>query len=875
MKISEEDYLAHYGTPRHSGRYPWGSGEDPYQRSINFLEEGKRLKKEEGFTDTEVARAFGMTTTEYRAQKSIARNEKRAADIAMAQRLRDKGYSKIAAAERMGIPESTYRGLLKPGEKDKIDVLTATSNMLRDQVNEKGYIDVGSGVELSPRLGVSRTRLNTALAVLQDEGYNIQYVNIKQVGTGKMTKRKVLALPGDRKEQWQELIKNPDKIQLIDKHSEDGGRSYLGLEPVKSIDSKRVKVVYSEDGGDKADGVIYVRPGVEDISLGKSRYAQVRIAVDDTHFLKGMAMYKSDLPDGVDLAFNTKKSKSEVATDLDAMKPLKDDSDNPFGATITRQSGVMNILNEEGDWQEWSKTLSSQMLSKQTPQLAKTQLDLSVERKQTEFNEIMSLTNPTVRRKLLETFAEGADSAAIQLKAAALPRQQNQVLLPVNTMKPTEVYAPNFENGTRVVLVRFPHGGIFEIPELVVNNKHRDARKLIGEQAKDAIGINSKVGERLSGADFDGDTVLVIPNDRGAIKTAPALEELKNFDPQRSYPGYEGMKVMSPQYKQHQMGDVSNLITDMTLKGATQTELARAVRHSMVVIDAEKHKLNYKQSAKDNGIANLKEKYQGGARRGASTLISRKKRKISVPERKDNFKVDPKTGKKIWIETGASYIDKSGKLVVKESKVNELAEVDDANQLSSGTRIEKLYAGYSNQMKSIANTARREAVNTKGTPYSPSAKAAYSDEVASLNAKLAIALRNAPLERQAQTVANAVFKMKQKANPGMEPDEIKKVKFQALAEARTRIGAGKQHIEITDKEWAGIQAGAISPSKLNSILNNSDLDTVKKLATPRTNTVMSAAMVARAKQMAGQGYTQAEIAGQLGVSASTVSDVIT
>ena len=25
-----DDELMHYGTPRHSGRYPWGSGENPY-----------------------------------------------------------------------------------------------------------------------------------------------------------------------------------------------------------------------------------------------------------------------------------------------------------------------------------------------------------------------------------------------------------------------------------------------------------------------------------------------------------------------------------------------------------------------------------------------------------------------------------------------------------------------------------------------------------------------------------------------------------------------------------------------------------------------------------------------------------------------------
>ena len=33
-----KDILMHYGTPRHSGRYPWGSGENPYQRNGDFYE---------------------------------------------------------------------------------------------------------------------------------------------------------------------------------------------------------------------------------------------------------------------------------------------------------------------------------------------------------------------------------------------------------------------------------------------------------------------------------------------------------------------------------------------------------------------------------------------------------------------------------------------------------------------------------------------------------------------------------------------------------------------------------------------------------------------------------------------------------------------
>lgn len=881
MKISEEDYLAHYGILRRSGRYPWGSGSNPYQRSISFLDEINRLKKEEGLTEPEIARGFGMTSTQLRDLKTIARAEKKAAEVAQAQRLKEKGLSNIAIGEKMGVGESSVRALLKAGEKYEQDVLKSTSEMLKKEVAKKTLVDVGAGVELNPRIGISRTKLNAALTRLKDEGYEVHRVKFEQAGTGHMTEYKVLAPPGwTQKDVW----KNRYDIQSIEHYSDDGGRSFLGLEPPKSLSSKRIKVNYDEDGGSDADGVIYLRPGVDDLSLGKSNYAQVRIAVDGTHFLKGMAMYKHDMPKGVDVIFNTNKSKKDVASDLDAMKPMKTKSkddpsidwDNPFGAVIQPggQRGVLNIVNEEGNWSEWSRTLSSQFLSKQSPKLADTQLKVLREQKKADLDEILSLTNPAVKRKLLEAFADDADASAVNLEAAALSRRQaHHVILPLSKIKPTEVYAPNFNDGERVVLIRHPHGGIFEIPELVVNNKHSEGRKVLGTQARDAIGINAKVAERLSGADFDGDTVIVIPNNKGLVKTAPALAGLKNFDPKKAYPAYDGMKPMTPTAKQHEMGDVSNLITDMTIKRASAAEIARAVRHSMVVIDAEKHNLNYKQSAIDNGIRELKEKYQEGrgARRGASTIVSRATSEKRVPERKQGYRIDPKTGKKIYLETGRTYVNKNGKVVPKTTKSTKLAEVDDAFKLSSGTTIENIYADHSNQLKAMANQARRELVSTKNTPYSPSARKVYSKEVETLNAKLAIAQRNAPRERQAQVIANSVYTQKKRANPDMTPEEQKKIKHQALAEARLRTGANKERVTITPNEWEAIQAGAITNNKLSDILKNADLDQVRQLATPRQPAKMTSAKQRRAEQMSKLGYTQAEIASALGVAPSTIS----
>jgi DNA-binding CsgD family transcriptional regulator len=876
--IPEEDYLAHYGILRKSGRYPWGSGGPENASNKGFLGYVAQLQKE-GLSEAEIATGLGINTTQLRAAKSIARNEERQNNINMATRLKDKGMSTVAIAERMGLPEATVRTLLAPGAKDKADILASTSSMLREQVGSKKYIDIGTGVE--NQLGISQTKLATAVAVLQEEGYKIHYLKVTQLGTGKQTTVKVLTGPDIP---YSEVSANRANIKQIQSFSEDGGRSYIGIQTPLSINSKRVGIRYAEEGGADSDGVIYVRPGVPDVSLGSARYAQVRIAVDGTYYLKGMAMYKDDLPDGVDLLFNTNKKKTE--NKFDAMKAMKDDPDNPFGAVVRQKidpktgkvQSAMNIVNEEGDWDKWSKSLSSQMLSKQSPALAKQQLDMTFERKQREFDDIMALTNPAVRKKLLESYADDVDSAAVHLKAAALPRQRSNVILPINSLSEREIYAPNFRDGERVALIRYPHGGIFEIPELTVNNRHPQARRSLGN-AQDAVGINSKVAERLSGADFDGDTILVIPNNKRQVKTSPALDGLKGFDPQRSYPAYEGMKVMSARTKAIEMGKVSNLITDMTIRGATHQELARAVRHSMVVIDAEKHKLNWKQSEIDNGVPQLKQKYQGSTKAGASTLISRAGASVRIPERKprpagQGGAIDPSTGQKRFVPTGSTYVDAKGRTIVRTVESKRLAETRNAHTLSSGTTIEKVYADHSNRLKDLADKARRTAVNTRLIPYSPSAKKAYENQVSTLRSKLNIAQRNKPLERQAQLLANAIVQAKKDANPDMDPSDLKKIQGLALAEARARTGAGKQRIEISPQEWAAIQAGAISNNTLSQILANSNLDVVKELATPRAKIKMTNAKTNRAKAMLAAGYTQAEIADAVGVSLTTLKEAL-
>lgn len=895
-----DDELMHYGTPRHSGRYPWGSGENPYQSSTGLYGMAKQLKSQ-GMSDKEIAESFGMSTREYKSAYSNAKNEVRAANRAEALRLKDKGYSNTAIGKRMGVNESTVRSWMDEDIAERSSISKNTAKALKSAVDDKKYIDIGGGVE--NQMGISRTALDNAVKMLKDEGYTVHYIQTEQLGTGHKTSIKVLAPPDTT---YSEVWNHKADIEFPGFHSEDKGRTIDKIGKPVSISSKRIKINYAEEGGKDKDGVIELRRGVDDISLGKAKYAQVRIAVDGTHYLKGMAMYRDDMPDGVDIIFNTNKAKGTPMLgekDNSVLKPMKKDQDNPFGATIKgerdlilaqryytdkngkRQQSAINIVNEEGDWNTWRKSLSSQMLSKQSPMLAKKQLKLAYDLKQDEFDSIMKLENPVIRQQLLDKFADGCDSASVHLKAAGLPRQASKVILPFPSMKENEVYAPSFRDGEEVVLIRYPHGGTFEIPRLKVNNKVPDAKKTL-HNAQDAIGINAKVAERLSGADFDGDTVLVIPTSTAKIKTSKPLDGLKDFDPQRDYKAYPGMPEVkgSGFNKQQQMGNVSNLITDMTIKGATPDELARAVRHSMVIIDAEKHNLNYKQSAIDNNIAELKKKYQGGSNRGASTIISRASATAYVPVRKeltntkymtDDEKKRYSKGEKIYRETGETYISKkTGKEIKRISKSTKMAETSDANTLSSGYLIETVYSEHANKLKALANKARAESRSTEYIPYSKEAHVKYKDQVDSLNSKLNIALKNRPLERKAQLIANAKVKNVYAANPDMDSDDLKKLKGRCLTEARLQTGASKQQIKIEPKEWEAIQAGAISTNKLKSIVQNSDLDVLKQLAMPREMRGVTPAQESRIKVLESRGYTLAEIADAVGVSTSTINNVL-
>lgn len=919
-------FLYHYGMPRRSGRYPWGSGENPYQHgSADFISRVEELRKS-GITytdaetgkvytgDTAVAKSLGMSTTQLRARLAVAKNDRRSTQYDQAVSMREDGKTLQEIADTLGLPnESSVRSLLNKDSAERMNKAITTANTLKKLVDEKGIIDVGEGVDTE--LHISKEKLTQALEILQDQGYEVYGFGVPQVtNAGKQTTFKVIAPPGTTYPEVYKMRDSGDIHSVVDYTKNVNGTLLRDApkEPV-SIDSKRVKVVFADEIGPEGfkgvdrDGMIFLKPGVADLDMGASHYAQVRIAVDGTHYIKGMAIYGDPkwFPPGQDIIVNSNKSGPDK---MKAFKSMKEDPDNPFGALIKENGqtmymgadgkmhqSVINKVREEGDWNQWSKELPSQFLGKQSMALIHQQLNLSIADKQDEFDSIKSLNNPTIKKHFLLEFADQCDSDAEKLQAAALPGQRWKVIFSDPSLKPNEIYDPTHTNGEQVAVIRYPHGGPPEIPICTVNNKHASSKSLLGN-APDAIAIHPETEHRLSGADNDGDTVMVIPIGKSRatkIISVDPLPGLKGFEPKDKYGTTErinkdgsitylnkdGKPIKVMKNTENEMGRVSNLVTDMYLKGATSSELARAVRHSMVVIDAEKHHLDYKTSEKKEDIAGLKKKYQahmvdGKMSTGASTLLSRAKSPIQVRETKGQPRINPETGELDWTGkyTNRSYIDKNGKTVFATKASTQMREVKDARKLSSGTDQENAYADYANALKRMANQSRKLFLETGNLKYSKEAKATYAPEVKSLNEKLSRAIANKPRERQAQVLAYSRALAKKQANPDMNGTEYKKLKQIELAKARAEVGSsGKdRRIDITDREWKAIQSGAITENVLSKILDNSDPDALRARATPRATTNLSQAKINKIKTLYSCEYNVADIAKNLHISTSTV-----
>lgn len=931
----------HYGVKRRSGRYPWGSGKEPFQRSGDFLSRVEELEKkgfkfydkETGKTyngSTAIAKHFGMSSTELRVQIALAKNERRAQLVNRARSLKEDGLGASEIARQMGLPnESSVRSLLNEKSAKRTNAAMELADSLKEIVDKKKYVDVGSGVEVE--LGVSKQKLNEALYIMQREGYGVYGLGQRQQTN--LANQTIIQTVCAKGIPYKEAYKAKDRGEvqsLKDYYVPDDGTNRIISSKMAypaSLDSKRLMVNFGDTGtGLEADGTIYIRPGCKDLSLGNSRFAQVRILVDNSRYLKGMAIYKNDLPKGIDVVFNT--NKPESVGKLGALKKIEhdeNDPNNPFGSTVkangqnyyidsdgTKKLGLINKLKEQGDWNNQDNShIASQFLSKQSGKMVRQQLDLTYAEKASEFDELMKLNNRTLKRKKLMEFADKCDSDSADLDASALPRQKWQVLIPVPSLKDNECYAPNFKDGEKLALVRYPHGGIFEIPVVTVNNKQAAAKKLIGPDSVDAIGINAKVASVLSGADFDGDTVIAIPtNSRVKIRTKKPLEGLIGFDPKTDYKLTEGVdykvvkdefgrdkavsmkkgvSVLDKKYTQNQMGIVSNLITDMTIKGADDSELTKAVKHSMVVIDAAKHHLDYRQSEADNDIKTLKQKYQGhyvidkdGNRKykeGASTIISRAGSEVDVIKRvgSPNMDIMRKTGEKVYKQSVETFIDpKTGKERVRMQKSTAMLEVKDANELSSGNEIESYYARYANRLKALARLARKEGSNLPIEKKDPEAAKRYSKEVEELKEALNKVKANKPRERMAQMIAGSRSDAIQNSHPEYSKADMKKIRAQQLQIAREEVGAsGKtSRIKFTDRQWEAIQHRALSDNVVSQLLAASDPETTTKLATPRTNTWLTPVNESRIKAMKLSGFTIAEIAEAMGKSPTTISKVL-
>lgn len=879
----EDEVLLHYGVKRRSGRYPWGSGQDPYNEPGNILRKVDEAKAK-GMAEKDIAKSLAMSTSQLRSAIALAGEERKAAIMDKISGMRKDGASNADIQRETGIPESTIRYYISSKDKVQSHQIENTSQMLKDAIDKNPYLDVGKGVEMD--LNISRHKMDAAVEALKKEGYYEHEVYIPQISGGsKWTIMKVLTKEPD----INVVREHRSEIKPPEDWTEDGGITFQGIHKPINVAWDRLKIKYGDEGGVDRDGLIQMRRNVPDLDMGDAHYAQVRIAMGGTHYLKGMAVYSDDLPAGVDLVFNTNKPSGTPKEKV--LKPLSDNKDNPFGATIKPggQHGALNIVNEEGDWNNWNGSkFSSQFLSKQPLALIKDRLGVTYKSLDDQLGEIKSLTNPQVKKHLLDEFSDGVDTKTQHLKVIGLPKTKGHVLVPFPDMKPNEVYAPNYKDGERVVLIRYPHGGTFEIPELTVNNKYTKARKAIGN-APDAIGIHPSVAHKLSGADFDGDAVYVIPNNDRRIKTSSSLKGLENFDPNIYQVDHKTVK--SDSQKQHMMGKVSNLITDMTIKGASTDEVTRAVRHSMVVIDSVKHQLDWKQSEIDNGIAALRKKYQTrpsvsydpvskqlvtkGKGIGGSTIISRSKTPIELKTTKERYK-DPETGRTLIRNTYSkpvkeTYVDKNGATksrTIGAEKVPLMSLVSDAHILSSGTAKENAYADYVNKLKALSNSARKTSQSILPAKVDKNAAKVYSEQVNMLKTKLHISQANAPRERRAQIIANTTYSKNVKSD--MTSDQKKKLKSQALAAARVKAGAKRTEIDVSDKEWEAIQNHAISNTMLNDILLNANADRVKQLATPRPSVKLTSSKLSRARTMLSNGYTYAQVASQLGVSTSTL-----
>lgn len=177
----KSEYLTHYGTKRHSGRYPYGSGDNPYQHEAwgVFLSRLDELR-DSGWTDTpeNIKKEFGeeMTVAQFRKERYWATYKNRCYLVQTAERLKSKGCEENGwqpmtnkeIADKMGLPgESSVRSLLDTKKKDRMMETQVTADELKKIVDSKNMVDVGSGS--AQMLGINENKFKNALYLLEKE----------------------------------------------------------------------------------------------------------------------------------------------------------------------------------------------------------------------------------------------------------------------------------------------------------------------------------------------------------------------------------------------------------------------------------------------------------------------------------------------------------------------------------------------------------------------------------------------------------------------------------------------------------------------------------------------------------------------------------
>ena len=130
------DFIKHHGvdhtksTPG-SGRYRWGSGEDPYQRMKSFRDEYNKARKSPDFNEAQFAEDYGFKSIrELRDNASLAGTHMTSMEISRVKSYADRAWSVEAIAEKTGLSPSTVRNRLKPEANRKARQLDAAMTTL-------------------------------------------------------------------------------------------------------------------------------------------------------------------------------------------------------------------------------------------------------------------------------------------------------------------------------------------------------------------------------------------------------------------------------------------------------------------------------------------------------------------------------------------------------------------------------------------------------------------------------------------------------------------------------------------------------------------------------------------------------------------------